>query len=290
MTLAEPKTRAPKRRKMTRLVVLLILALLACYTIIIEPRNIEMTTVSVYMDTLPAGMAPVRIVHLTDFHYRLGFSDTHFRRIVQRVNALQPDLIVLTGDYTSMPQKQNIAPCARMLEGLRARYGVWAVLGNHDRYHYSEATTRALTKHGIRVLNNEAAPITTPTGRFWLLGVDDYWHGHADLPTALCKVPANEGKVLLVHEPDFADVAATHGIDLQLSGHSHGGMVRVLHFERLVLPPYARNYPLGAKSVQDMLLYTNRGIGVPIRFNCRPEIALITLYPLPRVLDRPGRN
>jgi predicted MPP superfamily phosphohydrolase len=114
----------------------------------------------------------------------------------------------------------------------------------------------------------------------WLLGLDDIWVGAGDLEQGMAGVPEESCKLLLVHEPDFADKAARHGIDLQLSGHSHGGQVRLPLIGALHLPQWGTNYPIGLRRVSDMWVYTNRGLGVvspPVRFYCRPEITQLTL-------------
>jgi uncharacterized protein len=137
---------------------------------------------------------------------------------------------------------------------------------------------------GIRVLANESAAIERDGTRFWLAGVNDVLGHTADLPKTLRNIPAGEAAILLVHEPDFADEASKFPVDLQLSGHSHGGQVRIPFLPPLYLPELAKKYVLGTYQVGPLPLYTNAGlgtVGVPARLNCPPEITLITLRSAP---------
>jgi len=203
------------------------------------------------------------------------------------VNGLRPDLILLGGDFVSAPmlgddRKAAFAaePCARLLRQMTAPYGLWAVLGNHDEATDHKHVTRALQAENIQVLTNQSQAIEHDGGRFWLAGVNDVLSNTADLPKTLRRVPAEEAVILLVHEPDFADEAAKYPIDLQLSGHSHGGQIRIPFLPPLYLPAMAKKYVLGRYDVGGLALYTNAGlgtVGVPVRLNCPPEITLLTL-------------
>lgn len=276
------RTRWTRKQKITRtLFALAVLTLL--YGILIESHWLKTERLELHLATLPPALDGFRIVHLTDIHYPRGFGDAYFTSVVARTNALQPDLIVITGDFITR-QAQDADGCARILQDLHARYGVYAVLGNHDYWTSSVYVERALEQRGIRVLRNEAMPIQRGNGRLWLAGLDDYWQQKADIGTALRGVPAHtEPVITLVHEPDYADIAARYPVALQLSGHSHGGLVWIPGVGAPLAPFRSREYPRGLYRVRDMLLYTNRGVGaipifnIPLRLNCRPEVALITL-------------
>lgn len=208
------------------------------------------------------------------------------------VNELHPDLIVLGGDFVSVPLIGNdrkaafaAEPCARLLRQMTAPHGLWAVLGNHDEGTDHKHVTRALQGENIQVLANQSQPIEREGARIWLAGVNDVLSKTADLSKTLSRVPAGEAVILLAHEPDFADEAAKFPIDLQLSGHSHGGQVRVPFLPPLYLPAMARKYVWGRYQVGPLALYTNAGlgtIGVPMRLNCPPEITLLTLRASPK--------
>ena len=155
-----------------------------------------------------------------------------------------------------------------------------AVLGNHDHWNGAEIVAGALSERGIRVLRNQNYVIERESSKLWIAGIDDALEGRADLPRTLAGVPAQEATILLAHEPDFADYAAGFPVDLQLSGHSHGGQVRIPGIGPIVLPAMARKYHTGLNRVGRMQVYTSCGIGVinpPVRLNCPPEVTLITL-------------
>jgi predicted MPP superfamily phosphohydrolase len=136
-----------------------------------------------------------------------------------------------------------------------------------------------LSEAGVTLLVNQSQrlPVDAP---LTLVGLDDVWERKHDLRAALAGVPDDECKLLLVHEPDYADEAAHYPVDLQLSGHSHGGQINLPGYGRPVLPYLGQKYPAGLYQVGLMALYTNRGLGVispPVRFNCPPEVTLLTL-------------
>ncbi len=163
---------------------------------------------------------------------------------------------------------------------LQAPMGRFAVLGNHDAVSDSRKIVSDLQAHDIPVLQNRSVPFERGKARIWLAGVDDALDGMPDLGQALDKVPPGEATVLLAHEPDFADEASLSKVDLQLSGHSHGGQIWIPGIGAPWLPSLGRKYPRGLYKVGNLTLYTNIGIGTiraPVRINCPPEITLITL-------------
>jgi predicted MPP superfamily phosphohydrolase len=158
--------------------------------------------------------------------------------------------------------------------------GRFSILGNHDAASDPARVVRTLRDHHSPVLLNHSIPLERGKDRIWLAGIDDALAGRPDLGLALTNIPSAECTVLLAHEPDFADEASLLPVDLQLSGHSHGGQVWLPGIGAPWLPPLGRRYPRGLYKVGDMTLYTNIGIGTiraPIRLNCPPEITLITL-------------
>ena len=171
-------------------------------------------------------------------------------------------------------------PCAQLLRKLQAPHGVWASLGNHDAFTDPGRVTDVLRSVGIPVLSNRSVPIEKDGSRFWLGGVDDVLEGTADIPSTLHGVPSGEAVVLMAHEPDYADFVASYPIDLQLSGHTHGGQVKIPFLRPLYLPELAKKYIQGYFRVRELSLYTNAGIGtvqIPVRWNCPPEVTYITL-------------
>ena len=258
---------------------------------LIEPNHPVLERVEVMLQRLPAELDGFTVAQLSDFHYDPYFSIGVIQSTVNITNQLKADLVVLTGDFVTMPvfarrgtaprAADGIDPCARLLSALNSRHGAVAVLGNHDVFADPEHVTRSLEAAGIRVLRNQCIPIQGEGARFWLAGVDDVLGGGANIGETLRGVAGDEAVMVLCHEPDFADKVARYPVDLQLSGHSHGGQVRLPFIGPLYLPDLARKYPAGLRRIGSMMLYTNRGIGtirVPVRWNCPPEITLVTLH------------
>jgi uncharacterized protein len=254
---------------------------------LLEPNRPRVIYEEFILARWPERMNGFKIALLSDFHFDANFSIHPLHAAIPLVNDLHPDLIVLTGDFVTLPiigdeSKAALAaePCAQLLRQMPAPHGAWAVMGNHD-YNTDQAhVTSALEAVGINVLQNQSAAIEFDGTRFWLAGVNDVLSRTADLPETLHRVPANEAVILLAHEPDFADESSKFPIDLQLSGHSHGGQVRLPLLPPLYLPAMAKKYVWGRYLVGPLPLYTNAGlgtVGVAARLNCPPEITLITL-------------
>jgi len=249
----------------------------------LEPDWLAVERVTVHVPGLPPALDGLRIAHLSDLHWGPYTAQREVRAAVEKANALAPDLIALTGDYV-LYSADHARPCAHELAALRAPLGVYAVPGNHDYWTDIEVVTAQLRAAGLSLLRNAAHRLEVNGAALWLAGVDDVWERHHDLEATLVSVPLDEPVLLLVHEPDFADevVRAPHRLVLQLSGHSHGGQVNLPLLGRPILPWLGQRYPAGLQAVPGSALqvYTNRGIGVtapPLRFNCRPEVTLLTL-------------
>jgi predicted MPP superfamily phosphohydrolase len=256
-------------------------------SVLLEPNRPHIVRRDFSLARWPERLNGFTIALLSDFHYDPCFSVHPLHAAIPLVSGLRPDLIVLTGDFVSVPEIGDDAqaaraaePCAQLLRQMTAPYGLWAILGNHDCETDPEQVTRALRAEGIHVLKNKSEAIEHDGARFWLGGVDDVVSGTPDLAETLRSVPASEAVVLLAHEPDFADEASKFAIDLQLSGHSHGGQIRIPLIPPLYLPELAKKYVMGTYQVGPLPLYTNAGlgtVGLPVRLNCPPEITLITL-------------
>jgi hypothetical protein len=259
-------------------------------TILLEPNRPIVTSIEVALARLPAAFDGFTIAQLSDFHYDEYFSGTPIKAAVEIVNNLEPDLVVLTGDFVTIPlyeqfharkRAANAAePCAVLLSPLHSHLGTVCVLGNHDVASDAPRIIEILHSHGLPVLRNRSIPIEQGGSRIWLCGLDSIWEGNPDIDLALRGVPAEEIVVLLVHEPDFADEAAYYPVDLQLSGHSHGGQIWLPGIGAPWLPTLAKRYPRGLYRIGPLTLYTNVGLGtirLPIRLNCPPEVTLFTL-------------
>jgi uncharacterized protein len=252
----------------------------------IEPYRPVAEHISIRLPRLPEAFHGFRIVQMTDLHFGPYGGTTEVERAVRIALSLKPELTILTGDFVSHSLlgrwhdgARYAEPCARALQPLTAT-PVVSVLGNHDHWNNPDLVADALNSHGLNVLRNRSMPIERDGRRIWIVGVDDVFERTNDLPKALRGIPPAETKIAAVHEPDFADETALHAIDLQLSGHSHGGQVRIPGLGAPILPPLGSKYSIGLRQIRNLQLYTNRGIGVispPVRLNCPPEVTLITL-------------
>jgi uncharacterized protein len=235
----------------------------------------------IWLDALPKVFSGLNIVQISDIHHGLFFSQESLIEVVQQANCLKPDILALTGDFVTY-SRANIAPAAEILGQLRARYGVLAVLGNHDFRVDAEAVTSALQRNHIEVLRNRHIGLRFCGESIYLAGVDDYGYG-ADLRSALRGVPRDAVTVLLAHNPRIITRAARFGVSLVLSGHTHGGQVNL----PLLGTVYGRSperlrYKIGWDRLENTQIYVSRGIGtivLPWRFRCPAEITRLELLP-----------
>jgi len=231
---------------------------------------------------LPTALDGFRIVQISDIHHNhYPFTSIELvSHAVQMANELRPDLTVLTGDYV-WHEVEPIFELMPILSRLNAKYGVYAGLGNHDLWTDVKVVTRAFEQERLPLLVNQGVPISVGKSTLYLASLDDGWSGKPDLAGAMADWSEDASTVLLMHEPDLAPrYAVDKRIQLQLSGHSHGGQVRLPFYGALILPYLSWKYPMGLYNVDGMWLYTNRGLGttnVPVRVNCAPEITELTL-------------
>jgi predicted MPP superfamily phosphohydrolase len=300
MTVSFPRSSKPISRRSFFKAGLFGAAGLALYSGEIERHWVEVTQRDFFLSGLAAAFDGMRIVQLSDIHLDEFTEPPFLRHIVNRVNDIKPDVVLITGDFVTAtwhslrdPNHATIQfargaawQCANILSGLECKT-IYAVLGNHDFRVGAAEVTEALTTSGITVMRNAYAPIERSGGRLWIAGVDDPLEGHPKpelaIPDSIRNVP-HEPIVLMCHGPDYADHLLTHetgqAVDMMLSGHSHGGQIRLPLVGALVAPPMGRKYVEGWFRLGRLQLYVNRGIGtvgVPFRFDCPPEIAVITL-------------
>jgi len=250
------------------------------YATRVEPKWLTVERVRVSLEGMKSAFEGLKIVQLSDIHLHPFTQIDLIEKAVEIANSLQPDIIVLTGDYV-LERADSIFELAPVLAGLNAAYGTYSILGNHDLWTDADVILRGLEEVGIPVLINRGLILNIEGEQLFLAGLDDGWSGHPDLDTALENCPANTPVILLMHEPDFVDsIAQDERVSLQLSGHTHGGQVRLPGVGPIALPDFGRKYDIGLHKVNQTMLYVNRGLGVigpPVRFNCRPEITEITL-------------
>jgi len=235
--------------------------------------------ISVPITGLKPGLEGFTIAQLSDIHLEPYTKIALIERAVDMINQLHPDVVVLTGDYVWRwaDAAFELAPA---LAKLNPRLGIYAVMGNHDYWTGIRAVESAFAEARLPVLYNQGLVLSSGNAQLYLAGLDDGWSGKPDLSAALANVPLDIPVVLLYHEPDLADeVARESRVALQLSGHTHGGQMRIPG--PIVLPYLGKKYEYGLYRVsEDMQVYTNAGLGtisLPLRYNCPPEITLITL-------------
>jgi uncharacterized protein len=230
--------------------------------------------------TLPFGRA-LRVVQLTDIHAGVYMTRAEIRRYADEVIALQPDLFVLTGDYISNSM-EFLPECVEEMGRVRARYGTFATMGNHERWYGQERDILArFRQHRITFLLNAHRVIQTEQGAVAVAGIDDLRSGYPDLAGALRGLDASIPTILLSHRPEIFPLAASYGVPLTLSGHYHGGQIKLgLPGLSLSLAHLLTPYPEGLYRIKESRLYVSRGIGTtftPIRLNARPEVTLLRL-------------
>lgn len=265
---------------------------LALYSGEVERHWLDVTRHQVQLRGLPASFDGMTIAQLSDIHLDEFTEPFFLREAVSRINHLNPNVVCITGDFvtheigTKRFAIDSAWRCANILTGLKCRQ-VYAVLGNHDVMIGEKNVTAALTANGIPVLHNQSLPIERGADRIWLAGVDDPVCGGPDpdraIPASIRNLP-HEPIVLLCHAPDYADtllrLPSGQAVSLMLSGHTHGGQVRLPFVRPMFLPGLGRKYVEGSFRLGGLQLYVNRGlgtVGVPFRFDCPPEITLHTL-------------
>ena len=250
----------------------------------VEPSLLTVTSLDLTLPALPEAADGFRIVQFSDTHFGFDYDVKRFRRAVEKINELEPHLVVFTGDlfeeYAKYPADEEGIIAA--LSAIDAPQGKYAVLGNHDYgRNAQDDSIRILEAGGFTVLQNESVAFSLLG--ITLTGIDDcfFGNGNAFQPDSLSEDTCN---LVLCHEPDVFAHLSAFPVDLLLSGHTHGGQVRLPLFGELVLPPQGELYPMGlyaAGNDRGAQLFVSRGLGtskLPIRFFCAPEIACITLH------------
>ncbi len=237
------------------------------------------------IDVAISGLAPAfdgyRIVQFSDLHLD-GETTTRARleALVAQINAQQPDLVVFTGDFVTFSASYNPDDLITPLRQLRATDGAAAVMGNHDQTKNAETIRRVIRESGMIDLNNRVHTLRRGNACLHLAGVDSLFNERARLDRVLKQLPEGDPAILLAHEPEFIEKSARTGrFALQLSGHTHGGQIRMPLLTDVALGRN-RKYRSGLFQVGKTALYVNRGIGVvglPIRINVPPELTVITL-------------
>ncbi|WP_373895869.1 metallophosphoesterase [Virgibacillus natechei] len=253
----------------------------------IEPAMLHINENNITSNKIPGLFHNFKIVQFSDTHIGFQYTLEQFSELVVEINALEPDLIVFTGDLVDEPHNYHWDNnLIELLNKLKAPHGKYWIYGNHDHGGYgTEIIQDVMDQADFKLLKNNHSIIEKDNERIVLAGVDDIMLGQPDLDTTLNQVNSDLFTILLAHEPDYADTVANFPVDIQLSGHSHGGQVRFPFIGHLYTPLYAQKYVAGKYTFdnEELALYVNRGIGttrLPYRFLCRPEIHVFTLNSL----------
>ena len=250
----------------------------------VEPGDVEVVPISLALSRLDGRFDGYRIAQISDLHVDDWMTPGRVLSLVGLVNAEEPDLVLITGDFATYSRLRSkirhLPDLVAPLKRLRAPDGSFAVLGNHDHKTNAQVVRRVLAASGVTEMCNTVLTLRRGGASLHLCGVDSALEGVSRPERVLERLPKEGAAILLAHEPDVADeVAATGRFDLQLSGHSHGGQLGLPLLRFPFLPKLSRKYPVGLYRVGKMFLYTNRGLGAHprFRFACRPEITVFTL-------------
>ena len=265
-----------------------LLAGAALYSSLVSRHEISVAARTLSISNLPTAFQGFRVVQLSDFHLEEYTEPFFLEEVVARVNQLAPDLVLLTGDFitrgslTFVVDRQAAHRCAEILATIRCPQR-FCILGNHDVAVNASMVTQALEDRGLPVLRNAYETLHLRGEALHIGGTAD---PVTDIPDLALAVPARpDGPVLvMIHAPDYIDSVREHPsghlVDLVVSGHTHGGQIRLPVLGATILPPLGQKYVQGHFQFGSLQLYVNRGlgtVGLPARWNCPPEISLFTL-------------
>jgi predicted MPP superfamily phosphohydrolase len=265
---------------------------LALYAGEVERHWLEVVHKDIALSGLPSDFEGLKVAQLSDIHLDEFTEPFLLREAIDEINRARPDVVLLTGDYVSsevLPHRLTVEAaweCGKLLGQLECKQR-YAIFGNHDIWAGEHHVGDALQFNGITLLRNSYLPLERGAGRIWLAGLDDPVCGKPDpdraIPASIRHI-ATEPILLMCHAPDYVDELQKHSagqaVSLVLSGHTHGGQICLPFVGPLRLPPGGRKYVAGLFQLGTTQLYVNRGIGsvgVPFRFDCRPEITVFTL-------------
>ncbi len=280
-------TSTRRRRLITAAILIAPFGFLGLWAFVFEPNRLVVHEETIAMSAWPASLDGLRIAALSDIHAGSPFIDEDkLKLIVERTNALKPDVIVLLGDYmvrdswhsTQMPPEK----IGEALKSLRAPLGVYAVLGNHDWWFDLTRVRAAFERRGVRIVDNDVVRLEKNGTAFWLVGIADAWSLTDDIAGTSKRIPNGEPAIALTHNPDIIQRFPPAFL-LTLAGHTHGGQVNLPILGRRIVPSeFGQRYAAGHIQENGKHLFVTTGIGTsvfPVRFRVPPEIALLTLTP-----------
>ena len=281
-----------KRRRLARTILIVMVSIgvpLALWGFWWEPDQLAVRRVTLALPGWPVGHEPLTVAVMSDLHAGSPYIDAaKIVRVVESVNAAGPDLVLLLGDYVTHGvvggTRMDPAEIGKLLAGLEAPLGVYAVLGNHDWWDGAEAIRSALTQAGAAVIDNEAHRIDRPEGDFWLLGIGDAWEGSPKIDGPLAGIQDSLPVIAFTHNPDLFPHIPVQ-VTLTLAGHTHGGQVAIPLVGRPVVPSeFGERFAYGHIVEDNRHLYVTGGLGtsiLPVRFRVPPEVVLLTIQSAP---------
>jgi len=255
-------------------------ALVGVYPIFIERRKVLVNRYKIPIADLPYSFHGFTLAHLTDLHLGSFASNSFIEEIVHNTNMLGTDAIVCTGDYVlGRNTTEQIDIVWPILSKLKAKYGVYSVIGNHD---HNADFNRSLywLERSEQNIRHKCKPIYKGKERIIIGGSGDYWHDQLNIDNTFSSSDEGDCRLLLSHNPDALDTKFYTPLSLVMSGHTHGGQVVIPFFGPPVLPVKNKNYSSGLITTAKAKLFISKGIGcsgLPVRFNCHPEIAILEL-------------
>ncbi len=257
----------------------------AGWAFLIEPNQLSVNHFTIPLNFLPESLDGLRVGQLTDFHYHPDQDDSLITDVVETTNALDLDLIFLTGDFIDS-DVSTFPPLAKHFANLKAKHGIYAVLGNHDGWARGSSTPhiieKELRKIGIELLINQNSIIQVHNTPLAIAGTHYVWHGVPNPQRTFKGIADDIPTLALVHEPDYYDTMRQYRKEfLQFSGHTHGGQCQVPFTGYApVSVKYGKNYNYGLFEEAQSKLFVSRGVGttgIRVRFACSPELAVLTL-------------
>ncbi|RBP95037.1 hypothetical protein DFO70_10367 [Cytobacillus firmus] len=251
----------------------------------IEPRLLEITKYKISDNAIPKAFHNKKIIQFSDTHLGFHYDLKQLEKLIEKINSLKPDIVFFTGDLMDEPNKYKEAnQIAPLLKRIQAPLGRFAIYGNHDHGGYGSDIFKSIMEESeFILLLNENRKIEFSGSSIQIIGIDDAMLGRPDIKLASRSLDDSSYNILLSHAPDLADEASAFNINLQLSGHSHGGQIKLPFMGALVKPPHAERYYEGFYEIggqSPLTLYVNRGLGttrLPFRFLSKPELTVFTL-------------
>jgi predicted MPP superfamily phosphohydrolase len=278
-----------KKRLLQAALILMALAMCACYPLFIEAAWLETTVTRIRIRGLTR---PVRVLHLSDLHLGMKPSLEQLEQLAKKAVTHRPDLICLTGDYVDTPKVLDRAPLDRVIAILARAAPVYAIMGNHDGgawlaehgqpYPTHDRVRQSLERGGAIVLHNRWEQAKVAGQDLVLVGVGDLWSDETDAVAAYRNLPAGPPVILLAHNPDSKDAALAFARwDLMLAGHTHGNQVNLPFYDEPWATVRDHRFISGLHQWEGHQLYVNRGVGGAwgVRFRSRPEISILELVP-----------